>query len=234
MVDSFNSPVPRHPSNRCDQRGATLFVVVLVITLLSGIGLFAARVTGSVDSATGYARQAAQAKGLALYATQMSAAVLANEYDRIRQEMLASANSATSSICATNGYRPNTACALRRHQDLDRISRTSLRKDSTVLVPQAADRSGSLGPPTAVSALGGVEGNLLVEYFDRVSAPRLAGYNQGSTASSASHGFEYSATASAQIRPLIDAANSNWCSPDNESSSANVQAIRMYVVVSEM
>lgn len=233
MVNRF-TPAPRRASVRHHQRGATIFVVVLVITLLSGIGLFAARVTGSVDAATGYARQAAQAKGLALYATQMSAALLANEYDRIRQEMLASASAAAPSICVTNGYRAKMPCALRRHQDLDRVSRTSLRKESSVLVPQSGDSSGSLGPRTNLASLSGVEGNLLVEYFDRVSAPRLAGYNQGSTASGSSHGFEYSATASAQIRPLIDAANANWCSPDNESSSANVQAIRMYVVVSEM
>jgi hypothetical protein len=234
MVGPFTSIIRRRAAVRCNERGATIFVVVLVITLLSGIGLFAARVTGSVDAATGYARQAAQAKGLALFATQMSAAVLANEYDRIRQEMLASANASTPSICVTNGYRARTPCALRRHQDLDRVSRTSLRKETTVLVPQSEDSSGSLGPRTNITSLSGVEGNLLVEYFDRVSAPRLAGFNQGSTSNTASHGFEYSATASAQIRPLIDAASVNWCTPDNESSSANVQAIRMYVVVSEM
>ena len=102
MVNPF-TPAPLRASVRRHQRGATIFVVLLVITLLSGIGLFAARVTGSVDAATGYARQAAQAKGLALYATQMSAALLANEYDRIRQEMLASTSAAARSISGTNG-----------------------------------------------------------------------------------------------------------------------------------
>lgn len=229
-----------HPSSRTSrlrrggERGAAIFVVVLVITLLTGIGLFAARVTGSVDAAAGYARQAAQAKALSLYATQMSAAVLANEYDRIRLDMQAAEATATSSMCMTNGLRGNAPCALRRHPDLDRVSKTSLRKDNTVLVAQTEELAGSLGPRTNTSGPDGVEGNLLIEYFERVSAPRVAGFDQGSTASGQAHTFEYGVTASAQIRPVISALNANWCTPDSEAASANVQAIRAYVVVSEM
>lgn len=224
------SSQPRHSAG---ERGATIFVVLLVVTLLTGIGLFAARVTGSVDSAAGFARQASQAKALALYAGQMSAAVLANERDAIRREM-ATAEQSTASPCVTNQYRA-APCALRRHQDLDRISAASLRQPgSKIISPQAEQTHGSLGPRTNLATVAGLEGNLQVEYFERAAAAALAGANQGGNAPGQSSAFEYSVTAFAQIRPVINAASVDWCSPDNESATANVQAVRMYIVVPEM
>ncbi|HMA93319.1 MAG TPA: hypothetical protein VKP30_11580 [Polyangiaceae bacterium] len=208
-------------------------MVLLVVTLLTGIGLFAARVTGSVDAAAGFARQASQAKALALYAAQMSASVLANERDAIRREM-SKAELATASPCVTNQYRA-APCALRRHQDLDRISAASLRQPgATVIVPQAEQAHGSLGPRTNLAAVAGLEGNLQVEYFERSAAAAMSGANQGGNAPGQSSAFEYSVTAFAQIRPVINGTSTDWCSPDNESSTANVQAVRMYIVVPEM
>jgi len=61
---------------RASQQGAALFVVVLVLTLLTAVGLFAAQSATLVDRASGYSRQAAQTAYLAEYGVLASAAEL--------------------------------------------------------------------------------------------------------------------------------------------------------------
>jgi len=52
------------PRGRASERGATLFVVVLVITLLTGIGLYTVHSAGLVAQASGNGRQALQTEHL--------------------------------------------------------------------------------------------------------------------------------------------------------------------------
>lgn len=54
---------------RAGERGAAVFIVVLVLAMLTGIGLFAARSAVLSTTATGHARQMTQAHYLAEYAT---------------------------------------------------------------------------------------------------------------------------------------------------------------------
>jgi len=63
---------------RSRERGATLFVVVLVITLLMGIGAFAARSAALATAASGSERQMTQARYVAEYALNYAASVLSN------------------------------------------------------------------------------------------------------------------------------------------------------------
>ena len=72
-----------HVANNCQmtrrrpaERGAALFVVVMVITLLTAVGIFAARSTSLVDAATGYGRQASQTIALADYGAKLVATEL--------------------------------------------------------------------------------------------------------------------------------------------------------------
>jgi hypothetical protein len=224
-------------SDRCvsrkDERGTAIFVVVLVITLLTGIGLFAARVTGSVDAATGYARQAAQARALAIYAAQMAPGVLATDSASILIEMN-TAKSAPSTKCPTNRLLPMD-CAVRNHHDLVRISNASVKLSDALLAAQTETAPGSFGPSTGIAAasglVAGLEGNLNIEYFERVAAPPVSGNNKGGNNPSPTTPFEYGITASAQIRSMTNATSEAWCASDDETSNANVQAIRMYVTV---
>ena len=57
---------------RSEERGAALFVVVLVLTLLTAVGLFAAQSATLVDQASGYSRQASQTSYLAEYGTLLA------------------------------------------------------------------------------------------------------------------------------------------------------------------
>ncbi len=61
---------------RSEERGAALFVVVLVLTLLTAVGLFAAQSATLVDQASGYSRQAAQTSYLAEYGTLLATSEL--------------------------------------------------------------------------------------------------------------------------------------------------------------
>jgi hypothetical protein len=71
------------------ERGAALFVVVLVLTLLTAVGLFAAQSATLVDQASGYSRQAAQTAYLAEYGVVASAAELGSgAAGAYRQRML--------------------------------------------------------------------------------------------------------------------------------------------------
>lgn len=81
------SPTPNllaHPAaarlaRRQGERGAAVFIVVMVLTLLTAVGLFAVRSASLADLAAGYDREGAQAALVAEYAITASAAYLAND-----------------------------------------------------------------------------------------------------------------------------------------------------------
>lgn len=63
---------PALRARRRQERGAAIFIVVLLITMLFGIGLFAAQSASLSTSASGHARQMTQAQYLAEYGILMS------------------------------------------------------------------------------------------------------------------------------------------------------------------
>ena len=62
--------------SRAGERGATVFVVVLLITMLLGIGMFAARSASLAQSSSGHERQMTQAQYVADYGVAFSKALL--------------------------------------------------------------------------------------------------------------------------------------------------------------
>ena len=75
-----------HPA----ERGAAVFIVVMVLTLLTAVGLFAVRSASLADVAAGYDREGAQAALVAEYAISASAAYLANDPGTVVKGYLAS------------------------------------------------------------------------------------------------------------------------------------------------
>jgi hypothetical protein len=61
---------------RREQAGAAIFLVVLVLTIVSGIGIFSMRSAGLVGLATGYSRQNVQTTMVAEYAARAAATYL--------------------------------------------------------------------------------------------------------------------------------------------------------------
>jgi hypothetical protein len=70
-------------ARRRQQRGAALFLVVMVVTILSAIGVFAMRSASLVDVATGYNRQGVQAAFLADFAARGAATYMSRGDDFI-------------------------------------------------------------------------------------------------------------------------------------------------------
>ncbi|HEX3776089.1 MAG TPA: PilX N-terminal domain-containing pilus assembly protein [Polyangiaceae bacterium] len=67
----------RSAGRREGERGAAVFIVVMVLTLLTAVGIFAVRSTSLAEVAAGYDREAAQATLVAQYATSTFAAYMA-------------------------------------------------------------------------------------------------------------------------------------------------------------
>jgi hypothetical protein len=210
------------------ERGTAIFVVVLVLTTLTGIGLFAARMTSSVDTATGYARQSLQAQGLSIYAGQLAANVLVDQAAIIKNAMESSAATGTGASCPSNRGQANAYCAYRTNSELSNLTQAAA---ATLLVAQGQDQHGSLGPMHGLSTVGGVEGTMQIEFLDVARAIPKAGASMGSSTQSTETPYEFGLNAWAQIRPAINANSPNWCLSDAASTSSNVQAARLYITV---
>src|ERR1700720_2843853 len=65
-------------STRASERGAAVFVVLLVIVMLTGIGVFATRAAALATQASGFERQMTQTHYLTEYAVLVTAAELSS------------------------------------------------------------------------------------------------------------------------------------------------------------
>ena len=74
-----------HARRRHEQRGAALFLVVMVLTLVTAIGVFSMRSASLVDLATGYSRQSTQATAMAEYASRAAASYLERNPDIVTE-----------------------------------------------------------------------------------------------------------------------------------------------------
>jgi hypothetical protein len=227
MVSNFRNTV-RHLPYKAKERGTTVFVVVLVLTLLTGIGLFAARMTTSVDTATGYARQAVQAQGLSLYAGQLAANVLLSQAGIIKNSMEQAAGSGSGAICPSNRGVTNAYCAYRSHVELADLTTQS---GQSLLVNPNVDAPGSLGPKRISADVNGVEATMQIEFLDVARAIPKSGASMGSNTSTTETPYEFGLNAWAQIRAATNVPSANWCLSDGASTSANVQAARLYIWV---
>jgi hypothetical protein len=69
--------IRRRPGGLQGERGAAVFIVVMVLTLLTAVGIFAVRSASMADTAAGYDREASQTSLIAQYATTTAATYLA-------------------------------------------------------------------------------------------------------------------------------------------------------------
>ncbi len=229
--------LPNSPRQDRSQRGAALFVVVMVITLLTAVGLFAARSTSLVDAATGYARQAAQSTALADYGAQL----VASELGQGRSQRVFQLMDLRNQYCPTYGIPPTVPDAKRSAQpcyaydynQLEQRVQQNTANSFNVLEYQSALTDGSLGPkfPDA-STTSGVDGVLVVELFDPFEIANIRGENANKPA-----GREVTINSMAQIRPFSadterSQNNATWCSANATSANAaSLLSVRSQVVV---
>lgn len=230
--------------SRKNQRGAAVFIVVMVVTLLTAIGVFAARSSSLVDVAVGYDRQAVQAQLLSDYGGRLAVAELtdptkATTYNRALQE---ERNSPTKEACPsnaavdTNDLNMAPACYKLSGTYLNQLVQQS-NSDISLLEQQGESTPGSLGPPLGLDpesrSVNTSAGSLLVEVLESYQTLEPPpGVNVGDTSRSP-RAIQFTLTSWAQVRNV--AANAQdatqpWCAPGTQSSSsASVQRVRAYV-----
>jgi hypothetical protein len=219
---------------RSSERGAAVFIVVMVITLLTAVGLFAARAASLVDLAVGYDRQAVQTQYLSEYAGRLAALefadpVKATLYNQRLQQAFDGAEK-----CPSNALVPNTLpsppCLKLGTAEMDRLVRSG--PSGTLLEQQDVAAEGSLGPPLGAGTTS-MEGSLMVEVVDSyqtLEAP--PGMDKGNTSRSPM-AIQFTMTAWAQVRSIAKGdqdLENPWCADNDQSSaSASVQRVRAYV-----
>ncbi len=92
------------------QRGAAVFIVVMVLTLLTAVGIFAVRSASMADVAAGFDREGAQAGLIAEYGVTASAAYLGTGLaSTIVTTMASSPSGYNPPFCESNGSASPTA-----------------------------------------------------------------------------------------------------------------------------
>ena len=231
----MNHPVAyRRIDARCqEERGAALFVVVMVITLLTAVGLFAARSTSLVDAATGYGRQAAQTIALADYGAKL----VASELGQGRAPRVFQLMDLRNQYCPTYGTStllPAQPCYAYDYSQLEArvVENTGLAGTSFNIVEFQTANAGSLGGPLVdPSAPSGIDGVFIVELFDPFEISNI----RGESASKPS-GREVTINSTAQVRPFSQASqpnqtNTQWCRNDPTSTAASLLSVRSQVLV---
>ena len=218
------------------EKGAALFVVVMVITLLTAVGLFAARTTSLVDAATGYARQQAQSTALAGYGAQ----IVASELGEGRAQLVFQLMNQPNQYCLTYGDQSTSPqrqpCYAYDYNQLEARVKQNTGTYNVIEYPDDTGlHDGSLGPALTPSVpVYGLGGVLVVEVFDPFDIANI----QGESASKAS-GREVTVNSIAQIRPFSSVAernleqnNATWCSANTAAAAAaSLLSVRSQVIV---
>ena len=94
---------------RSDQRGAAVFIVVMVLTLLTAVGIFAVRSAAMADAAAGYDREGAQAALIAQYGITATTAFMGSGSSNTFIQSLVDSGIYDAPIpayCESNGIPP--------------------------------------------------------------------------------------------------------------------------------
>jgi Tfp pilus assembly protein PilX len=191
-------------ARRARQRGATIFVVVLVVTLLMGIGSMAVRAAHLATAASGSERQMTQARYVAEYGLGFATAKLSN-------------GGAQSYLSAVRAPPPTTLCYCQNTNQPQRTCYQMLASDIqndlgttfNVCDETTGGQPGSMG-------MAGTECDFTVELTDLSQGFTLPGFNlkQGKALK-----FWYvTATSTGQVR-IINTLGTGSLSPTSAESS---------------
>lgn len=204
------------------ERGNALFIVLMVVTLLTAVGLFAMRAASLSNQAAGYNRQGVQTLYLAEFAARSVASELVGKeqhyFDRIVRGSTAGGDDCRANRNLASLVEPERPpCAKLLSADV--WNRANAAFPGNVGTADAPDLLGALGSSD-------LEGAFVVEMTDlsRVGVP-IAGED------TAPDGFKHMQvllTATAQVRPLPPAGSESEC-VDALSVTSSLQTLRARV-----
>jgi len=190
---------------RREQRGAAIFLVVLVLTIVAGIGVFSMRSAGLVDLATGYSRQSVQTTFVAEYAARAAATYL-----EANPSLARSTTRIVGCSPALFEYDPDSPCL---------VLKTSTLAETLAAAPDGV--SGLLASPhdpTGIDA----------EFVTEMTEPTMANIT-------ASPGFtsglfqQVTFTSIARVFPTVD-TDTTVCSA-SARGAVSQQTVRAHVIV---
>ena len=214
---------------RSSERGAAIFIVVLVITLLTGIGVFAARSTSLVGTAVGYDRQAVQTRLVSEYAGRLAVAELGTGNAKTYLDGFnAGVDRCVSNESAVPAPGATLKCKIFTTADMNALVNRQGQVTS-IFGAQAEGVAGSLGPALVDTAdptrLGS---ELRIEIIDAFAGEPAPGSPIGG-------GFmdvQFTVSTFAQVRNQPAAAPANpWCGDQTIASGASLQSLRLHVTV---
>lgn len=207
----------RRSRARARRRGAALFIVVLVITLLTGIGLFAARSSSLATSAAGFGRQMTQTHYVTDFAMQTVIQELStgNASAHLSHATLTPDTGCTS---LNNGYVVNNATCVRFTMGSLQLLQNPL--PGTFFQQTLGATPGSFG-------VGDIDADFLVELTDvGPAAPPVAGSDLSTPNALAPQFWTVTLTATSVVRPRFVGAITQ-----EAQNSSSVETQRAHVVV---
>jgi PilX N-terminal len=224
MVDSPRSKP--FGNDRANERGTAIFIVVMVLTMLTAIGVFAMRASSLAGATSGYERQNTQNH----YAGEYGMLSVVTELSTTRRSayvtQMSTANDkcwATKDVTAPGGG-VSVPCYRLYAKEVQNVL-----ESGRVLFDQS---SGDAGGPVTPGSLGpsGLDGDFVVEMTDPgpVGAP-VAGTDVGGTGPRFRY-LQVTLTSIGQVRPAGDPTS---C-VDNTAALAGNEAGRAFVVIGPM
>ena len=193
------------------ERGAAVFLVVMVLTIVAAIGVFSMRSASLVDRATGYSRQSVQATAMAEYAARTAATYLESN-----PELVSSTTRVTGCEQALQDIDPDAPCTVFKASG---IAEALFDEDSAPAPENGL--SGLLSPPDALTQIAS-------EFATEMSEPSMASVT-------ASPGFtsglfkQVTFTSIARVFPTAGTATTVCSSAARGSVSQ--QTVRAHVIV---
>jgi len=209
-----------HARRRHDQRGAAVFIVVMVVTLLTAVGIFAARSASLVDVAAGYSRQSLQTQYVSEYGVLLTTHELstsaASAYTSVAQ-------SGSDDCVATEAVDPNAVgnpfCYAFQSQELQ-------ERFGGALFPDDQDMPGALIDPVdqASDELDNLEAHFMVEMTEGFQTGNVEGAD---LSSSNLVPLQVTLTARGFVNP--PRANADVCT--DAAAAGGIQEVRSHVVL---
>lgn len=220
---------PPHPSlaplvTKRHERGNALFIVVMVVTLLTAVGLFAMRSASLSNQAAGYNRQGVQTLYLSEFATRSAAAELVGKEQHYFNRIIRGATSGGDD-CRANRNLSSLLVAPERPPCAKLLSQDMWTRANAVFPGNV----GTTANRTLLGELGSsdIEGAFVVEMTDlaQVGTP-VIGEDAGP--GRFKH-MQVVLTATAQVRPKPPAGSSVTTCQDALTVTSSLQTLRARV-----
>ena len=214
-------PCRTRRTRRTSERGAALFIVVLVIVLLTAVGVFAVHATSMAQAASGYSRRAAAAFYLGEFAMNLVASDLAGK----ESEYLQLAWTGNNDCRATAALKPLlTTGAIISCRAIESSQMKLLTDNSLIATDPDGPVFGALSRPDRPDDQA-IQGSFRLEMTDVGPAPNPQA-GMAMNGSSPANIWQTAFTSTARIVPTTAGGD---CSPDATRAS-ETQSLRGYVV----